>query len=173
MVEAWRVRNLPFSYMLTVVVVILFSFAAAYLEYNYILFDGLPYREAVQPVLGSWYNYHLVFFLPILAWLAFQPFINQVIQKVRSSENFRRTSALGLASVFLGVILEDVGWFLLRFLAPLRSDPLAHQWIRGSDYTSSVIGYATIFGTAIPLWYFVLLTPAVAIFIALIISPRV
>ncbi len=173
MVEAWRVRGFPLSSVLTVVAVVLFSFASAYVEYNFVLFDALPYREAVQPVLGIFYGYHLVFFLPVLVWLAFQPFLGQVLLKVRSSVALRRTLALGVAGVFLGVVIEDAGWFLFRFLAPLASDPLAHQWIRGSDYTASVAGYATIVGVVVPLWYFVLLTPVVAIFVALAISPHV
>ena len=152
---------------------VLFSFAMAYLEYNFVLFDVLPYREAVQPSFGSWYAYHFVFFLPVLMWVGFQPFISQLLLKASSSEAFRKAFALGLAGLFLGVILEDVGWFLFRLLAPLSSDPLAHQWIRSTDYTSSVIGYATIAGAVIPLWYFVLLIPIVAILIALVIGPRV
>ena len=171
MSEVRRLRNLPISYFLTTVAVVVFSLGAAYLEYNYILFDSVPYREAELPAFGIFYNYQFLLFFPILVWLAFQPFIQQIMLKVRSSEDIRRTLALGLANAFLGIMLEDAGWFFFRLVAPVASDPLAYQWIRPSDYTSSAIGFASILGAVIPLWYFVLLIPVAAIFAALVISP--
>ncbi len=171
MSEERRLRNLPLIYLLTIIVVVLFSFGAAYLEYNYILFSDLPYREAKPPFFGTLYGYQFVLFIPVLVWLAFQPFIQQTFQRIRSSGALRRTLALGVAGSLLGLMLEDAGWFLFRLLSPVASDPLAHQWIRASDYTASMIGYATILGVVIPLWYFVLLTPVAAIIVALIISP--
>ena len=165
-----RLRGIPLIYLLSVLIVIFFAFASAYLEYYYVLVQSVPYREARQPVLGNFYSYDFVFFLPLQLFFAFQPIIYQFFAVRRSSANLRRLFALGLASSFLGLILRDASWFLFRTFAPLSADPLGHQWIRPSDYTSSVLGYAIIFGLTVPLWYIALLPPIIAIFVSLLIA---
>jgi len=164
--------NLRFKYIATIILVIFASIVSANLEYNFILLDALPYREARQPTMGVFYYYHLEAIIPLIGLLAFQPFIYEVLSKTRSSEGLRTTFALGVGSLLLGLILEDTGWFVFRLFTPLSSDPLAYQWIRPSDYTASFVGYANIFGLIVPLWYMILIPPIVAILVALLIIPH-
>ena len=165
-------RELNYKYVVTIIEVVFTSILFAGLEYNYILLDALPHREARQPLIGVFYYYHLGIIIPLTSLVAFQPFIQEIISKTRSSLSLRMTFALGVGSLLLGLILEDVGWFIFRLLAPLSSDPLAYQWIRPTDYTASIIGYFRIFGVVVPLWYLILMPPIVAILVALLTVPR-
>lgn len=167
-----RSSRISFKYLTTIIIVAIISIAFASLEYNYILFDSLPYREAQQPVIGIFHVYQLLIFIPTIALMSFQPFIYQALSGNRSSGRSRKTLALGVASLLLGLILEDAVWFLHRLLIPLPTDPLANQWIRPSDYTATVLGYAKILGTIIPLWYLILTPPIIAIIMAITLIPN-
>ena len=166
-----RLRNFPETYIAAVLVVIFFSLVGAYLEYNYFLLDGLPFREVKPPTIGFLYNYDLIFFIPITIMFAFAPIIYQLLTKHSFiDQSLKRPLALGIGTTMLGLILKDAGWFLIRVTAPLLTDPLAHQWIRPSDYTASFIGSAQILGLTLPLWYLALVPPIVALLISLVIT---
>jgi hypothetical protein len=162
--------NFPPIYIAALLAVILFSTAGAYLEYNFILLDGLPYREAQLPALGFLYVHDLVFFVPMLLLLAFTPTIYFKLSKQPlKGQTLRRNFALGLGSAMIGLILRDACWFLIRTVAPIASDPLAYQWIKPSDYTASFIGSVQL-GATIPLWYVAFLPPIIATLISLMIT---
>lgn len=165
-----RLRNFSKDNILTVFVAILFALAFAYLEYNYILVDGVPYREARSPVIANLYGYDLLIFIPALALFSFYPLIWQALTKGLSSANLRIFIAVGVGSFLLSLVLKDASWYLLRAFSPISSDPLAHQWIRPSDYTASLLGSAEIWGLRIPLWYIALSPLIIAIFISLRIT---
>ena len=167
-----RLKGSSSEHILTVATVILFALAFAYLEYYYILVDGVPYREAMTPVIANLYGYDLLIFIPALALFSFYPLIRQAMTKSMTPANPRTTIAIGLGSFLLSLILKDATWYLFRSFAPVYSDPLAHQWIRPSDYTASLLGYADIWGLRIPLWYIVLSPIIIAIFISLRITRR-
>ena len=166
-------KKKPFSkyYIITLIVVVFFAVAFAFLEYNYILFDTIPFREAKPPAVANLYVYDLLVFLPALFIFSFYPLINQVLQKGRQS--LRRPVAFGVACLLLSLVLKDAGWYMFRALFPVVSDPLAYQWIRPSDYTATLLGYADFVGFRIPLWYIALTPVIVAIFISLIISQNI
>jgi len=164
--------NIRINYFVTIVIVVFASIMCAKLEYNYILLDALPYREGQKPLIGLFYYYHLEAIVPLIGPLAFQPFIYETLSKKRSSRKLRMSLALGVGSLLLGTIAEDISWFTFRLFGPLPSDPLAYQWIRPSDYTAHILGYARIFGSVVPLWYLVLAPPIIAIFAAVFALPR-
>lgn len=155
-----------------VVMVILVSIISGSLEYTYIHLDGLPYREARQPIIGTFYYYHLEAIIPVIGLIAFQPVIYEVLSRHSASLDLRRILAFCFGNLLLALILEDATWFMLRRFSPLLSDPLAYEWIRPSDYTASSLGYSVIFGAIIPLWYLILVPPIVAIYAALIVLPK-
>ncbi|MFX0199258.1 MAG: hypothetical protein ACFFCW_24305 [Candidatus Hodarchaeota archaeon] len=161
------------SYFVTCVIVVLVSVLFANLEYNYIQRESLPYREARKPLVGIFYPYHLEAFIPLIALLAFQPFIHEMLLKRRRSKaGLRMSFALGVGNLLIGLLLVDSVWFMFRVFAPLDSDPLANQWIRPSDYTASIMGYTVILGVTVPLWYMILIPPIIVIFLALLITPH-
>ena len=166
-----RLQNFPLSYIVTVLAVILFAFALTYLEYNFVLQDMIPYREAHTPDVAWLYSYQITIFLPMLIFIAIQPLIQQIYGKTQPKTPLRRPVALAIACLMLGTIILDMSWFLFRTLTPLATDPLANQWIRPTDYTAAFIGQAQIFTLTLPLWYIAFLPPIIAIFVALIISP--
>jgi hypothetical protein len=149
----------------------LLAIGSAWLEYSYIQIEALPYREAKTPTIAFLYPYQLAVFLPFLALLAFYPLLSQTITKTHPSATLKRPIALGIGTLLLSLILQDGFWFLFRTLAPIATDPLAHQWIRPTDYTATFIGYAQIAGLIIPLWYIALLPLILAAIISLLISP--
>ena len=166
-----RLQNFPLSYVVTVIAVILFGFALTYLEYNFVLQDMIPYREAHTPDFAWLYSYQIAIFLPILIFIAIQPLIQQIYGKFQLKTPLRRPIALAIGCLLLGTIVIDMSWFLFRALTPIATDPLANQWIRPTDYSAALIGYAQIFTVILPLWYIAFLPPIIAIFVALIISP--
>ena len=167
-IERTRLIKLPKNNVIALIVVIFFALAFAFLEYNYILFDTIPLREAKPPAIANLYSYDLIVFIPALIMFSFYPLIYQTLQRKRIP--LRRPTAFGVASLLLSLIIKDAGWYLFRALAPVASDPLAHQWIRPSDYTATLLGYAEILGLRIPLWYIALSPLIIAIFVSLIIS---
>lgn len=168
MTEKKWIKKIPRNNVIAFLIVIFFALAFAYLEYNYILFDTIPFREAKPPVIANLYSYDLVVFIPALTVFSFYPFILQALRKKRPA--LRRPAAFGAASLLLSLILKDAAWYLFRTLAPLASDTLAHQWIRPLDSTATFLGYAEILGLRIPLWYVALSPLIIAIFISLRIS---
>ena len=164
-------KSLSKYYTISLIVVVFFAVAFAFLEYNYVLFDTIPFREAKPPAVANLYGYDLIVFLPALFIFSFYPLINQVLQKGRQS--LRRPVAFGVACLLLSLVLKDAAWYMFRALFPVASDPLAYQWIRPSDYTATLLGYAEIVGFRIPLWYIALTPLIVAIFISLIISQNI
>ncbi len=160
--------KIPKIYALTILFVIFFSLAFAYLEYNYILFDTIPFREAKPPLIANLYIYDLIVFISALTIFSFYPFINQVVRNSRIS--LRRPLTFGAGSLLLSLVLKDASWCMFRAVAPVGSDPLAYQWIRPLDYTATVLGYAEIAGLRIPLWYLALTPFIIAIFVSLRIS---
>ena len=164
-------RNFPATYIVAILSASLLAIGSAWLEYAFIQNETLPYREAKAPTLAFFYPYQLAVFLPLLALLAFYPFINQALTKTRSFSSLKRPITLGIGSFLLSVIFEDGFWFLFRAIAPTATDPLAHQWIRTSDYTVGLLGYAQISGLIIPLWYIALFPIILAAIISLLISP--
>ncbi len=168
MTEKKRIKSIPIKNVIVFVIVMFFAFAFAYLEYNYILFDTIPFREAKPPVIANLYSYDLVVFIPALTIFSFYPFIYQALRKKRTA--LRRPAAFGVASLLLSLILKDAAWYLFRTLAPVASDTLAHQWIRPLDSTATFLGYAEILGLRIPLWYVAFSPLIIAIFISLRIS---
>lgn len=161
-------KRIPRTQILTLLVVIFFAFAFAYLEYNYILFDTIPFREAKPPAIANLYGYDLLVFIPALAVFSFSPFLHRALKRKHAS--LRRSFAFGLGSFLMSLIIKDASWYLFRTVAPIASDPLAYQWIRPLDYSATVLGYADILGARIPLWYIALLPLIVAIFVSLRIS---
>ena len=166
-----RFRNFSFAPLFAIVLVIFFAIAFAYVDYNFILFDTIPLREAKPPTLANLYNYDLLVFIPALVIFSFNPLIYQLLWKDRGTISLRRPIAFGTASFLLGLIIKDAGWYLYRAIAPVASDPLAYQWIRPSDYTATILGYAEILGLRIPLWYIAFSPLIIAIFVSLVISP--
>jgi len=164
-------RNFPPTYVLAVLSAALSAIGSAWLEYNFIQDQGMPFRETNPPTIAFLYPYQLAVFLPLLALLAFYPSINQALTKTSSFSSLKRPVALGIGTLSLSIIFQDGFWFLLRALAPIAADPLAHQWIRPSDYTAGFLGYAQIAGLIIPLWYIVLLPIILAAIVSLLISP--
>ncbi len=171
MTKKSKLQNFPAVHFLAILLVVFFAFTFAYLDYNFVLFDTIPFREAKPPMLANLYTYDLFAFLPALAIFAFSPLIYQFLWKGRSSISLRRPFAFGVASFMLSLVLKDAAWYLFRAIAPVASDPLAYQWIRPSDYTATILGYAEILGFRIPLWYIALSPLIIAIFTSLIISP--
>lgn len=167
-----RFRNFSSVPLFALVLVIFFGIAFAYLDYNFILFDTIPFREAKPPILANLYAYDLLVFIPVLVVLAFNPLICEFLWKDKGTVSIRRSFAFGAASFLLGLIIKDAGWYLFRAIAPVASDPLAFQWIRPSDYTATILGYAEILGLRIPLWYIALSPLIIAIFVSLVISPN-
>ena len=170
MTEEENMKRFPKNHLVAILVVVFFAFAFAYLEYNYILFDSIPFREAKPPIIANLYSYDLLVFVPALTMFSFYPLIYRVLSNKKYSVSLRRPAAFGIASLLLSLILKDAAWYLFRTLAPVASDPLAHQWVRPSDYTATILGYAEIFGLRIPLWYLALLPLVTAVFISLRIS---
>ena len=165
-----RLRNFPETYVAAVLAVIFFTIVGAYIEYNFFLIEGLPFREVRQPAVGFLYSYDLMFFVPMIILISFAPLIYQILTKHLRDQNLKRPFGLGIGAALLGLILKDAGWFLFRAASPLLTDPLAHQWIRSSDYTASFIGSAQILGLTLPLWYLAFVPPIVALFVSLIIT---
>ena len=159
-----KMKKIPKNNVIAFLIVIFFAFAFAYLEYNYILFDTIPFREAKPPVIANLYSYDLVVFIPALTIFSFYPFIYKALRKKRPA--LRRPAAFGVASLLLSLILKDAAWYLFRTLAPVASDSLAHQWIRPLDSTATFLGYAEILGLRIPLWYVALSPLIIPIFIS-------
>ena len=168
-----KILNIPLIHISAIIITVIASIMLSNLEYNYIHAEGLPYREVQPPTIGVFYYYHLGAIIPLIGLIAFFPFIYEALGKEKPREYLRMTLALGLASLFLGILLQDSLWFAYRMLAPIDLDPFAHQWIRPSDYTASMTGYVMIFGITVPLWYFTLIPPIIAIYLALLITPRI
>ena len=167
-----RLKNFPLYNIFAMLTVIFFTIVFAHLEYNYILFNSIPYREAKAPSLVNFYTYDIYIFLPALSILAFYPLIYNFLTRPRTS-TIRRTLALGIGNFLLGIILKDLFWFLFRTFTPISSDPLSHKWIKPSDFTATLLGYAEILGIRIPLWYIALSPIIISIFLSLIISQNI
>ena len=164
-------QNFPPAYVLAILSAILLAIAFSWLEYNFINIESLPYREARPPTVAFLYPYQLAVCLPFLLLLAFYPLLTQITPKRQASGNLRRPIALGIGTLLLCLVIQDGFWFLLRLFAPTVTDPLAHQWIRPTDYTATWIGYAQIAGVVIPLWYLAFFPIILAAIVSLIISP--
>jgi hypothetical protein len=118
-----------------------FIFGALYgwLEYYYIIeqspaFRGaLPFSRASEPVFLGFYYYHLFTMLPIFALVAFGPFLDDILFKLRPSPKYfepRRTLFLGISNTWMAVWIEDIFWFIFRTANPLRGSCLAGKWIQ-------------------------------------------
>ncbi len=166
-----RLLNFPHTFSLTILVIVFISLVAGYLEYNYLLIEGLPFREVKTPTLAFLYPYDLVFFVPLILLLALSPTLYQILNKNRPTEqSLKRYFALSIGGILIGLMLKDASWFLFRLVSPLGSDPLAYNWIRVSDYTASFIGSVEILGVVLPIWYLALIPPIAAVFISLLIT---
>ena len=164
-------QNFPLPYVLAILSTSLSAIGFAWLEYNFIQNEGLPFREATSPTIAFLYPYQLAVFLPLNVLLAFYPAISQALTKTSSFSSLKRPATLGIGILSLSIVFQDSFWFLFRALTPIAADPLAHQWIRPSDYTAGFLGYAQIAGLLIPLWYIVLFPIILAAIVSLLISP--
>ena len=160
------------QFLATILSVTAASILLAGLEYHYFQVNGVPSREASFPILGPFFLYQFQIFLPVIGIVSFQLFIREVASRRYVQWAYRQTLALGSVCTALGLLLQDFSWFVFRMNAPIASDPLAHRWILPEDPTAYFLGFATIFGAVVPLWYIVLGTPVVAVLVALFIIPR-
>ncbi len=164
-----RVRS---QFLITILSVAASAVLLAGFEYYYLQVNGVPSREASIPLWGPFFGYQAEVFLPVMAILCFQLVLREGVRWTHVEWAFRQTLALGGACLGLGLLLEDSVWFVFRALAPMASDPLAHNWILPADPTANALGSASIFGAVVPLWYIVLGTPVVAVLVALFILPK-
>jgi hypothetical protein len=134
-----------------------------FLEYRFILHNNLPYKLFRQPIGGILFDYQLVGIIPLLFILAFQPNILDVALSARGKNMGRREIALSMGVFLLCLIIQDLSWFMSRVFYPLVSDPSAHKFIKISDHSSTVLGYAKIGGVVIPVWYLVLIPIIIAL----------
>ncbi len=160
------------QFLVTILSVLAASILLAGLEYHYFQVNGVPSREADFPVFGPFFLYQVQIFFPVLGILSFQPFIREVASRRYVQWAYRQTLALGFSCTALGLLLQDLVWFAFRTYAPIATDPLAHRWILPADPTAYFLGFATILGAVVPIWYIVLGTPIVAVLVALFILPR-
>jgi len=147
-----------------------FAVFFAYLEYYYILFDGLPYRNVLEPVLFFLHPYHIFPIIPALAFIAFEPLIHQYLFEFSPKAEKIGLFVLGLANFFQGLTTLDFFWFVFRVLAPSSTDPLAGQWIRAGEWTALSLGWINLFGFSFPAWYLITLPLSIPVYIAFLIS---
>lgn len=166
---------------------LIFGILYAFLEYYYILERrlGLPFSRAYEPVVFGFYQYHLFPMLPIFALIAFGPFLDDVLFRLRAlpeQVEKGRTLLLGLANTWFAVWIEDAFWFVFRTVNPLRDSCLAGRWIQwathcqglpATEFTDKIVvpkpdwiltqgpewtarwGYLPLGPDAVPLWYFI------------------
>ncbi len=158
-------------FLTSTILVVLVSILLSGLDYYFVQLDGLPLREARLPSLGPFYADQLVGLLPVTVVVCFGTSISDLFRGVDRGL-LRQEIALGIANLMLAMILEDGLWYAFRALAPLSVDPFGGRWIQPSDATAAALGYANIAGSIIPIWYFILIPPIVAILVGLmVLSP--
>ena len=158
-------------FLTSTLLVVLVSILLSGLDYYFVQLDGLPLREARLPSLGPFYPDQLAALLPVTAVVCFEV---AILDLIRGGDRglLRQESALGIANLMLAMILEDGLWYGFRALAPLSSDPFGGRWIQPSDATAAALGYVNIVGSIVPIWYFILVPPIVAILVGLmVLSP--
>ena len=108
-------------------------------------------------------EYSLFFMLPVIVFVAFYPFIDDLASK--ASLNSKLSTLLwGLGNTMLLTLIEDVSYFLpWRILYPIPGDPYGGLWIQPGEWTTKILGYITIMNVVIPVWYLIL-TPIIASF---------
>ncbi len=156
------------AFAASILVVLVVSILLTGLDYYFMQLDGLPYREARTPTYWIFYGDQLLLVFPIIAIVSLEMAITDLLRGAGWGL-VRQEFALGIADFFLGVMVEDSLWYAFRVFAPLKTDPLAGSWIRPAEPTATLLGYASIGGVIVPLWYFVLIPPVVAIMVALLV----
>lgn len=173
------------DHRISVFVVIWFSFGYSFGEYYYTIDPALPkwgeqlskmpdkfpfdLLKASEPINFLGLNigvrpYHIFpMFLGYYLILSFFPLIDDLTVRLfnnerglRRREEVKRSLVLGVGNLSFSVVVEDFGWFLWRFWAPLKDDPKGGLLMQTNDFTSSFLGCSPVgsLGFCIPNWYF-------------------
>lgn len=165
------------EYLFPTLVTILFSVLYGTLEYYWIITDrDVPFRYGNQPVLfGQFNTYHIYIMFPLFILVAFGPFLDDWIIKANPLIEKWYTFFLGGATVGFAALLEDITWFFVRVINPLKIDTLGGKWIQSwtanspsesfcrkltdgsyvcTEWTAQR-GFVNIAGVIVPYWYII------------------
>jgi hypothetical protein len=77
-----------------------------------------------------------------------------------------KAAYIGFANLIAAIVVEDFGWFINRWIAPLQNDPKGGQLMQSSDWTSVHLGAINVGTFVIPVWYLVAIALASAAYYA-------
>lgn len=163
------------EYLFPTLVTLAFSVWYGVLEYYWVDTNrAVPFRYGNQTILfGQFSTYHVYVMFPIFIFVAFGPFLDDLIVKVNPVIEKWYTFFLGGATVGFAALLEDVTWFISRVLNPHEGEGFPGKWIQswtansasapfcsklangtyGCTEWTAQRGFFDIGGVIIPYWY--------------------
>lgn len=108
-----------------------------------------------KPLVGNMYQYHLFPMLFIFGLISFAALFDDMTFKLFGLHKRRKAFILGCANLITAIVVEDVAWFINRWLFPLVNDPKAGQLMQLNDWTSIHLGAINLGDFVIPNWYLI------------------
>jgi hypothetical protein len=163
------------EFISTAVICVIFAVSFAHLEYYYIKDPALQISNGkvqvidpnfdrsreTEPIIGNMYQYHLFPMLFIFILISFAALFDDMTFRLFGKSKRREAFFLGIANLVTAITVEDLAWFVNRWLVPLEDDPKGEQLMQFSDWTSMHLGALDIGSNfVIPYWYLIAIAGA-------------
>src|SRR5919108_853473 len=164
------------EFIATAVICAIFAVSFAHLEYYYIKDPALQISNGkvevggdanfdrsreTKPIIGNMYQYHLFPMLFIFVLISFAALFDDMTFRLFGKGKRKQAFFLGLANLITAITVEDIAWFVNRWLVPLKDDPKGGQLMQFSDWTSMHLGALEIGSNfVIPYWYLIAIAGA-------------
>jgi len=132
---------------------LVFSLWYGFLEYYYHPWTEWTPLPKIRIYMFN--EYSLFFMLPVLVFVAFYPFIDDLFSRASPLSKLS-TFLWGLGNALLLPLVEDIAYFLpWRIFFPAPGDPNGGLWIQPGEWTTRIMGWIEVCGIVIPLWYLI------------------
>ena len=159
------------EFIATAVICAVFAISFAHLEYYYIKDPALQISNGkvevndanfdrsreTKPIIGNMYQYHLFPMLFIFVLISFAALWDDMAFKLFGRHKRIKALMLGFANLIAAITIEDLAWFVNRWLVPLADDPKGGQLMQLSDWTSMHLAAIDLGSFVIPNWYIIAL----------------
>ena len=166
------------EFIATAIVCTIFAVSFAHLEYYYIKDPALQVSNGKveevhtnfdrsrenKPIIGNMYQYHLFPMLFIFVLISFAALWDDMTFKLLGRHKRIKAIYLGLANLITAIVVEDLAWFVNRWLVPLASDPKGGLLMQPTDWTSIHLGAISAGSFVIPNWYLIAIALATLLY---------
>jgi len=142
---------------------VVFAVWYGFLEYYYHPWTEWTPLPKVKLYMFS--EYSLFFMLPVIVFVAFYPFIDDLASHAPLTSKLS-TLLWCIGNSILLPLVEDIAYFLpWRIFYPVPGDPYGGKWIQAGEWTTKILGYVTIAGIVIPIWHLITAPAIIALYL--------